>query len=42
MARMFEDELTLENVSRPQLVGMCQFMKLNPYGTDSFLRFQVI
>ncbi|CAM9403034.1 unnamed protein product, partial [Ectocarpus fasciculatus] len=41
MARMFEDELTLENVSRPQLVGMCQFMKLNPYGTDSFLRFQL-
>ena len=41
MARLFQDELTLENVSRPQLVGMCKFMKLNPYGADSFLRFQV-
>jgi hypothetical protein len=41
MARLFEDELTLENVSRAQLVGMCRFMRLNPYGADSFLRFQV-
>jgi LETM1 and EF-hand domain-containing protein 1 len=41
MARLFKDELTLENVSRPQLVNMCQFMRLNPFGADSFLRFQV-
>jgi hypothetical protein len=41
MARLFKDELTLENISRPQLVNMCQFMKLNFYGSDSFLRFQL-
>jgi LETM1 and EF-hand domain-containing protein 1, mitochondrial len=40
-ARMFKDELTLGNISRPQLVTMCQFMGLVPYGSDAFLRFQV-
>jgi hypothetical protein len=41
ISRMFKDELTLGNISRPQLVTMCQFMGLVPYGSDSFLRFQV-
>jgi LETM1 and EF-hand domain-containing protein 1 len=41
MARLFKDELTLANVQRPQLVTMCQFMGLQPYGADAFLRFQV-
>ncbi len=42
MARLFKDELTLANIPRPQLVSMCQFMGLSPYGADAFLRFQVI
>jgi LETM1 and EF-hand domain-containing protein 1 len=42
MARLFKDELTLDNVSRSQLVTMCQFMGITHYGTDTFLRFQVI
>lgn len=41
ISRLFKDELTLGNISRPQLVTMCQFMGLVPYGTDGFLRFQV-
>mmetsp|Transcript_22604 Transcript_22604/g.33054 ORF Transcript_22604/g.33054 Transcript_22604/m.33054 type:complete len:821 (+) Transcript_22604:110-2572(+) len=41
ISRLFKDELTLGNVSRPQLVTMCQFMGLAPYGTDAFLRFQL-
>lgn len=41
ISRMFKDELTLGNISRPQLVTMCQFMGLVPYGSDAFLRFQV-
>lgn len=41
MARLFKDELTLANVSRPQLVSMCQYMGLNYYGGDTFLRFQL-
>jgi len=41
IARLFKDELTLSNISRPQLVSMCQYMQLPPYGADSFLRFQL-
>lgn len=41
IARLFKDELTLANVARPQLVSMCQYMGLQPYGADSFLRFQL-
>jgi len=40
-ARLFKDELTLDNMSRPQLAGMCVYMGLRPYGSDSFLRFQL-
>ena len=38
VARKLEDELTLNNLSRPQLVSMAKFMNLNAFGTDSFLR----
>jgi len=40
-ARLFKDELTLENISRSQLVSLCLFMGLAPYGGDNFLRFQL-
>ena len=40
-ARLFKDELTLANIARPQLVSMCQYMGLTPYGADAFLRFQL-
>ena len=41
IAKLFQDELTLANVTRPQLMSMCQYMGLQPYGADSFLRFQL-
>lgn len=41
MARLFKDELTLANINRPQLVSMCQYMGLPPFGADAFLRFQL-
>ncbi|KAG0164917.1 hypothetical protein DFQ30_009229 [Apophysomyces sp. BC1015] len=41
VARRFEDELTLDNLSRPQLVSMCKYMNINAFGTDNFLRFQI-
>jgi LETM1 and EF-hand domain-containing protein 1, mitochondrial len=41
MSRLFKDELTLDNISRSQLITMCQFMGLTHYGTDTFLRYQV-
>ncbi|KAF9198423.1 hypothetical protein BGZ49_000757 [Haplosporangium sp. Z 27] len=41
VAKLFHDELTLDNVSRPQLVSMCRYMNLNAFGTDNFLRYQI-
>jgi LETM1 and EF-hand domain-containing protein 1 len=39
IASNFKDELTLDNMSRPQLVNMCRYMAIPPFGSDSFLRF---
>eukprot|EP01138_Halocafeteria_seosinensis_P016465 gb/GECG01016796.1/.p1 GENE.gb/GECG01016796.1/~~gb/GECG01016796.1/.p1 ORF type:complete len:824 (+),score=150.64 gb/GECG01016796.1/:1-2472(+) len=40
-AKLFKDEVTLDNVSRAQLVALAKYMGLNPYGTDALLRFQL-
>jgi hypothetical protein len=39
VCRRFSDDLTLDNLSRPQLVTLCRFMGVNAFGTDNFLRF---
>ncbi|KAJ1506549.1 hypothetical protein HMI54_015310 [Coelomomyces lativittatus] len=41
VAKKFENEVTLENLSRPQLVSMCKYMGVHAIGTDAFLRFQL-
>jgi LETM1 and EF-hand domain-containing protein 1 len=41
IAALFQDELTLPNLGRPQLLAMCKYMKLQPFGSDDFLRFQL-
>lgn len=41
VCRIFKDDLTLDNLSRPQLVGMCKYMNLNTFGTDAMLRYQI-
>lgn len=41
ISRLFKDELTLANIARPQLVSMCRYMGVQPYGADAFLRFQL-
>jgi len=41
VCRMFKDDLTLDNLSRPQLVGICKYMNLNTFGTDAMLRYQI-
>ncbi|KAJ2388374.1 LETM1 domain-containing protein ylh47, partial [Coemansia sp. RSA 2603] len=41
VAHIFEDELTLGNLSRPQLVSICRFMGVNAFGTDNYLRYQI-
>jgi hypothetical protein len=38
VAKLFDDDLTLENLSRPQLVSMCRYMNIRAFGTDNFLR----
>ncbi|KAI0668528.1 LETM1-domain-containing protein [Trametes maxima] len=38
VARLFDDDLTLDNLSRPQLVSTCRYMGINAFGTDNFLR----
>ena len=40
-ANYFKDDLTLDNMPRMQLVNMCKYMSIPPYGSDSFLRFQL-
>lgn len=37
-ASLFNDELTLDNLDRVQLVSMCQLLGIPPFGTDSFLK----
>jgi LETM1 and EF-hand domain-containing protein 1 len=41
VCRIFKDDITLDNLSRPQLVSMCRYLGMNTYGTDSMLRYQV-
>jgi LETM1 and EF-hand domain-containing protein 1, mitochondrial len=40
-ANYFKDDLTLDNMPRMQLINMCKYMGIQPYGSDSFLRFQL-
>lgn len=41
VAKLFQDEFTLDNLSRPQLVSMCRYMNINAFGTDNFLKHQI-
>lgn len=41
VCKLFKDDLTLDNLSRPQLVGICRYMNLNTFGSDTLLRYQV-
>ncbi|KAL3911550.1 MAG: hypothetical protein SGILL_007236 [Bacillariaceae sp.] len=40
-ANFFQDDLTLDNMPRMQLINMCKYMSIAPYGSDAFLRFQL-
>ncbi|KAI9845831.1 MAG: hypothetical protein M1837_004511 [Sclerophora amabilis] len=41
VCQIFKDDLTLDNLSRPQLVGMTRYMNLHTFGTDMMLRYQI-
>lgn len=40
-AKLFNDELTLDNMNRSRLVNMCKYMGIKPFGTDHYLRFML-
>jgi len=40
-SKYFEDNLTLDNMGRMQLINMCKYMGIAPYGNDNLLRFQL-
>lgn len=40
-SKFFEDELTLDNLSRQQLVALCRLLELQTMGTNNFLNFQL-
>ncbi|KAF7017153.1 unnamed protein product [Triticum aestivum] len=40
-AKLFNDELTLDNINRSRLVNMCKYMGIQPFGTDNYLRFML-
>ncbi|OLL22200.1 LETM1 domain-containing protein mdm28, mitochondrial [Neolecta irregularis DAH-3] len=41
VCKIFRDDLTLDNLSRPQLVAMCRYLNLNTFGTDNILRYNI-
>lgn len=40
-SKLFEDEITLDNMTRGQLSAICRLLDLTPFGTNAFLRFQI-
>lgn len=40
-ANYFQDDLHIDNIPRMQLINMCKYMGIHPYGSDAFLRFQL-
>ncbi|KAI1278017.1 Mitochondrial proton/calcium exchanger protein [Halotydeus destructor] len=40
-SKLFEDEFTLDSLTRPQLTALCRLLELKPIGPDALLRFQL-
>lgn len=40
-SKLFEDEITLDSLSRQQLVALCRVLDINTVGMTSLLRFQI-
>ncbi|KAJ2906424.1 uncharacterized protein MKZ38_001784 [Zalerion maritima] len=41
VCKIFKDDMTLDNLSRPQLVSMCRYLNLSSFGTDMMLRYLI-
>ncbi|XP_035834685.1 LETM1 domain-containing protein mdm28, mitochondrial-like [Helianthus annuus] len=39
--KLFNDELTLDNISRPQLVNMCKYNAIGLFGTYAYVRYML-
>eukprot|EP00474_Spongospora_subterranea_P009342 CRZ09800.1 hypothetical protein [Spongospora subterranea] len=42
LASLFEDQFTLEHLSREQLLSLCRYMGLPTYGTETRLRYELL
>lgn len=40
-SKLFEDEITLDSLNRPQLLALCRVLEASAIGTNNFLRFQL-
>lgn len=40
-SKLFEDEITLDSLTRPQLLALCRVLEANTIGTTNLLRFQL-
>ena len=40
-SKLFEDEVTLDSLDRPQLAALCRVVEVPPFGTNNFLRFLI-
>lgn len=40
-SKLFEDEITLDSLTRPQLTALCRVLELNTLGTSALLKFQL-
>lgn len=40
-SKLFEDEITLDSLNRPQLLALCRVLEANTIGTSTLLRFQL-
>lgn len=40
-SKLFEDEITLDNIPYDQLKALCRILLISPIGTPGFLRFKL-
>lgn len=40
-SKLFEDEITLENIPHDQLKALCRLIMISPIGTSNFLTFKI-
>ncbi|RZC40036.1 LETM1 and EF-hand domain-containing protein anon-60Da, mitochondrial, partial [Asbolus verrucosus] len=40
-SKLFEDEITIDSLSRSQLIALCRLLEVQTLGTNNFLRFQL-